>query len=525
MFYRKYRPQNFKDLYGLEPQAKALQMALSKDPIPHALLFFGPRGVGKTSTARIVAKYINCLTPLRELEPCGQCENCSSFRKDSFIDLLEMDAASNRGIDDVRQLKERAILAPSKGKYKIYIIDEVHMMTREAFNALLKLLEEPPAHCLFILCTTEKEKIPSTIVSRCQPFTFKRAKISDIIRKLENIAKTESAEISKEDLRKIAQESDGGFRDAENMLEQVIRGGSSIDDLFGKLSDKSIYEFINYLATKDAKEAIILLNNLFNSGVDLEIFTRELLKNLRLLVYFKLHLDKELFEGLQETASEINELQQKFSASDLQLALTLFNNPVGKINKHPFPPMLLEMAVLDYCLRNSGKLANVSDSNNNDGGGSVGGGGVRQFTEPSLTMKEPVIIEKDFHWETFLSFVKPHNHSVEALLRSCRLIKLDNSGLYIEVFYQFHKERLESAQCKNILKDVLINNFGISCMIVFSLSMERLNSDANQEPEVTSKIELRDSLPQADECLIEAAVSDTTIDTNTAASDVFTGQL
>jgi len=458
----------------LEVTAKALQKSLGASVIPHAFLFFGPRGVGKTSTARISAQYINCLKPSEDHEPCGKCEMCLSFKKGSFLDLLEIDAASNRGIDDVRSLRERAVLSPAQGKYKIYIIDEAHMMTKEAFNALLKVLEEPPKHCIFILCTTEKEKLPPTIVSRCQQFSFKRARVEDILKKLQFIVKEEGAKVAKSDLITIAQESEGGFRDAENMLEQVIKGGIKVEDLLGGLRDIEAFEFLKSLAKKDYKTLIVKINTLYEAGIDLEIFLRDLLGSVRSLIYFKIGADRNLYEGLKETAAIYREISNDFNAVGLREVLRIFNGASGKVNKNPFPPLVLELAVLDYCLPVEKKAQKpiIPASANKS-----------HVVANTTTTPTP----SSFSWERFLSKIKPYNHSLEALLKSCQLVSLKDNNLLIEAFYPFHKEKLESASCQDVLKKVLVEDFGISCDVSFVLTDK--SEDKSGEEIESSKTE------------------------------------
>src|SRR3972149_1256434 len=232
MLYRTYRPQKFSELVGLETVKQTLQNQVKDDKIAHAYLFAGPRGTGKPTPARILAKAVNCEHP-QAGEPDGECRVCKQIEGGRYLDLIEIDAASNRGIEDIRTLREKIRLVPSVGKYKVYIIDEAHQLTHDASGALLKTLEEPPAHAIFILATTDPYRLLETIRSRCQRFTFERAPVSLIVEKLKEIVKKEKAKISDEDLEQIAKAAGGGFRDAENLLEQVLTGGQKIEDLIG----------------------------------------------------------------------------------------------------------------------------------------------------------------------------------------------------------------------------------------------------------------------------------------------------
>ncbi|OGJ54496.1 DNA polymerase III, subunit gamma and tau, partial [Candidatus Peregrinibacteria bacterium RIFOXYC2_FULL_33_13] len=248
--YRKYRPQRFFDLVGQEHIVKVLTNGVKTNNVSHAYLFCGPRGTGKTSCARIVAKVLNC-TDVKEGEPCLECNFCLDTQEGKLIDLLEIDAASNRGIDEIREIREKIKFLPTHGGKKIYIIDEVHMLTKEAFNALLKTLEEPPTHAHFILATTESHKVPETIISRCQRFDFRRINDTDIIKRLQFIAHEENIEAEEDALKLIAKNAQGGLRDAISFLEQMVDGGKitldGVKDSLGYIGFKTVELFCEYL--------------------------------------------------------------------------------------------------------------------------------------------------------------------------------------------------------------------------------------------------------------------------------------
>ena len=282
--YRKYRPQSFANLVGQDHIRTTLMNALKNDKVNHAYLFTGPRGTGKTSTARLVAKAINCEN-LKEAEPCESCDICRDITDGRLIDLIEIDAASNRGIDEIRDLREKINFAPTRARSKVYIIDEVHMLTKEAFNALLKTLEEPPAHVFFILATTEVHKIPETILSRCQRFDFKRIEDTVLVQRLAWIAEQEKIEAESAALEEIAHKAQGGLRDAIGLLEQLsVNGKLSFDhvrDVLGISGKVSLEKLYGFLQSQDGGKAVEEINALYNEGYDLTQFTKDFLELLR----------------------------------------------------------------------------------------------------------------------------------------------------------------------------------------------------------------------------------------------------
>ena len=300
--YRKYRPKNFEEVAGQKEIVKTIKTSLRNGKTSHAYLFTGPRGVGKTTLARLIAKGVNCLENGITDEPCNRCENCLAINNGTFLDMVEIDAASNRGIDEIRQLKEKINYQPVKGRKKIYIIDEVHMLTKEAFNALLKTLEEPPEHVIFILATTEADKILPTIISRCQRYDFKTLSLNDMKEQLRFIGKSEGVDIPDEVLELIYESSGGSVRDAVSILERIMVTclGEEItleksEEVLGVTSAKKMEEFLQEIKEKNYTKLVKTLDNFWNDSVEIELFFKDFAKYCKgLMAKGELEIEKGL---------------------------------------------------------------------------------------------------------------------------------------------------------------------------------------------------------------------------------------
>lgn len=332
--YRKYRPLNFASLVGQDHVSSTLHSALKSGRTAHAYLFTGPRGTGKTSSARILAKAMNCLD-LQDGEPCEKCEICNDINEGRLIDVIEIDAASNRGIDEMRDLREKIHFAPTRAKYKVYIIDEVHMLTKEAFNALLKTLEEPPAHVYFILATTEVHKIPETILSRCQRFDFRRIADKAMIDRLQFIADSEQIKAESKALAAIAHHADGGLRDAIGLLEKLSVDGEvtleHASQVLGLSGFASLEKLFQSLSSSDAKGALDEIQQLYVQGFDLQQFTKGFLEYMR----------KQLVASVESG----NNAQ----TSQVVRWLDIFREAYDQARYSPLPSLALEIAVVKAC--------------------------------------------------------------------------------------------------------------------------------------------------------------------------------
>ena len=345
MLYRKYRPQTFAEVVGQEHVVKTLKGALTTGRIGHAYLFTGPRGTGKTTLARIFAKALNC-KKIKNGEPCNECDSCLSVNHGNLMDMIEIDAASQTGVENIRELTESSTVAAPSGGYKVFIIDEVHMLSKSAFNALLKTLEEPPSHVIFILATTEPHKILSTVLSRVQRFDFRRLTPSQIFTKLKEVAKAEKINVEDEGLKAIAVSSDGALRDAEVSLSKLrsYQGKINVDDVttaLGLVPFKYHPEFFGYLVVNDKVSALQFVQRIHESGVDLEHFTKDFVEYIRKVMMFK--INPAILTAVGE------EPVQNWQVDGVKLIkmINLFTLARSEIKTSPVVQLPLELAVLE----------------------------------------------------------------------------------------------------------------------------------------------------------------------------------
>lgn len=447
VFYLKYRPRNISELDSkiLQERLEAVLTGKLPDKIPHAFLFTGPKGLGKTSTARILAKAINCTTRKdTEFEPCNKCDSCKAIDLGSNLDILEIDAASNRGIDEIRDLREKIRLSPVSSKKKIYIIDEVHMLTTEAFNALLKTLEEPPAHAQFILCTTEPQKIPETILSRCFNIKFNRATNEDLVHSFKRILKGEEIKADDGALLEIAKLSDGSFRDGAKILEEISIGTSSItlETIEKKYNfqsiNKNIDELILAFKNRDSKKGIQIVASLENENTDFKFFTEGLIN--------KLH--KALISEVENRSSEA--IQTK------ELITMLVKSHVS-IKYAVLPQLPLELTIVEWCSTDSessevNKEISKSDKKSTE---------FLSSPQVELAQQKEKIIKKSINktssesdniLESLIEGVKKENFSIAGVLRGCFVEKYDKKELVLSTEFKFHKERLNDKKVIEMLE-------------------------------------------------------------------------
>jgi len=507
VFYRKWRPQILAEVVGQEQVTRTLLNALSSGRVSHAYLFCGPRGTGKTSTGRILAKAVNCLTNNSQGEPCNTCPMCQAITEGSALDVIEVDAASNTGVEDIRSLREKTNYAPNQARYKVYIIDEVHMLSNSASNALLKTLEEPPPHVIFILATTEAHKVLPTILSRCQRFDFRRIAQKDVVDKLTRIGNTEGIHIEPEALRLIARATTGSLRDAENLLQQLTTYyGAEIElkqvqNILGITGDWRGKELVKQIIHNDISAGIATINSVNSDGLDLRQFNRELVAYLRALLLIKTGSD----EAIDLTAEDIDELKDLAAGASLPQilrAVKLFGQLELSLDNYSTLP--LEMALVDYSLplteerkepalpvepRPPVKKAATPPTPPPPAQPPVAKAETAGAPEPppeaepsgtpepvpSATAKTPsVSVEPGSEIErltqNWRQLIKEAPDDIgrtpaAALLRSAKPKAIEGNTIVLSVKFPYHKEKLEEIENQKIAERIISNFLGRTCQV------------------------------------------------------------
>ena len=450
-YYLKYRPQSLKDL-DINSVRESLQKTVLSGNIPHAFLFSGPKGTGKTSAARILAKIINCQgtgNKKKSTEPCNKCDRCKSITKGTNIDVIEIDAASHRGIDDIRSLRDAVKLSPAQAKKKVYIIDEAHMLTTEACNALLKTLEEPPDHVVFVLATTNPEKLIETIRSRTTEIFFIKPGVDEIVRSLNKAVTGEKIKIEKEALAIIAQASKGSFRDAVKILEQLVSEkvslkADSVDAFLFKSRSSGVDLFLVILAEKDTKKAITEVEKTVASGGEVKDFIETVLERIRSALLATVGVGNESLDGFgKEDLIELSEL----------LFRALEDTAVSSIEQLP-----LEIAIVKWCSKDNGEEKKTPNP-------------IVKDIRLGKTSRSKVNLNiDDDKWRDILTKIRPINTSIEALLRAAKPTCFDGKVLTLSVYYRFHKERLEEIHHRKVLEDVIGVVMGSPVKVVCTLT-------------------------------------------------------
>jgi DNA polymerase III subunit gamma/tau len=494
VFYRKWRPQTLADVVGQEHITKTLLNALESGRVAHAYLFCGPRGTGKTSTGRILAKAVNCQKNGKG-EPCNTCSLCQATTNGSALDVIEIDAASNRGIDDIRELRERVKFAPNSARYKVYIIDEVHMLTTDACNALLKTLEEPPPHAIFVLATTEPHKLLPTILSRCQRFDFRRLSHNAVISKLSLICQQEGIAIEPQALKLVARSVSGSLRDAENLLQQLVAyygrqiDVSQVQDMLGVTTDSRVKELVGHIASKDVAAGLDTINSLVADGLDLMQFNRGLVEYLRNMLLAKSGAEASV-DLASDDLDEVRQLADKMAMDDVVRSLKLF----GQIDlrSRDYSSLPLELALVESILPKEAKAPTVARPP------AAPRKAEAAPAKPTAPVPEPVSENKDVptpeaapaeaavlapeprepasssavqpelervksQWSDFVNTLRGvgSSGSLDAFLRSaCEPEAVEGETLVLAFYHDFHKNKIEDTKYTRMVEKKLADKFG-----------------------------------------------------------------
>ena len=475
--YRKYRPQNFSEVVGQEPIKLALSNALQQDKVVHAYLLAGPRGTGKTSLAKIFAKTLNCLDGSDKITACNTCVNCLSITAGNNMDVFEIDAASNRGIDEIRNLRDNVKFTPASCKYKVYIIDEVHMLTIEAFNALLKTLEEPPAHVIFILATTEVHKIPITIQSRCQRFDFRKLTITDLEQRLAYVAQDSQMEITPEALTIIALQADGALRDALSLLEQasIVESpisAASLRLMLGSIHKEQLRELLLLLAEKNTASLLISLNKILNAGKDSRNLLYELINYLRALLIAKFQpQDPSIL--LADSLSEILKFQKLFSETQITTIINFLQQLLQDLKNSSKPLLTLELGFISLCQQNAyyseleqrlavleeklRKLSTVTPRLSNYSSPQAPATELDNSPQPTPTPSLTALtLDKNNLYQSLLAQLhKDNKRAVLACLTFAKVHELKNQRLTVIISKDFACERLMQKDFLQIIRQTL----------------------------------------------------------------------
>ena len=521
--YRAYRPQTFKDVVGQEHIIKTLKNQIENGNVGHAYLFCGTRGTGKTSTAKIFARAVNCIDSVNE-EPCNECEVCKDILNDNIMDVIEIDAASNNSVDDVREIRENVKYTPAKCKYKVYIIDEVHMLSQGAFNALLKTLEEPPSYVIFILATTEPHKIPATILSRCQRFDFKRVTVQDMSSRMKEICEDVNIEVDERALNLIARNSQGALRDALSILDQCMSFSDDkieykdVVDLLGTVNIEQLFEMAEYVIKEDTKKCLEILNEFVIWGKDIKNLIDDLIDHFRNLMICKVSTElDEIISLPEETIEQLKAQANLIETNDIIRILNILSETQDNIKSSSNPRVLAEVSIMKLSqpmfdeskeslikrlanleeIIKSGNIKITTDNTTSTVESQVTTGVENKQPEVEEVYYEEVksedvkLVEKS--WENILMNIKKDkNMPVYAILREAKDFNVYANDLYI-IFddnFAFAKNKLNDPKTlgyiENVVRDTLNRSFSIKIILKsesknINLEIEKVEKDKGEQ--------------------------------------------
>lgn len=508
--YRKWRPQTFDKVVGQEHIVRTLRNALTSGRIHHAYLFTGPRGTGKTTCARLLAKAVNCLSP-EDQRPCNECAICQAVNERRLLDLIEIDAASNTGVDDVRELRERISFRPNEARYKVYVIDEVHMLSNAAFNALLKTLEEPPPHAIFVLATTEPQKIPATVLSRCQRHDFRLIPVNEIVACLEWMTGQEHIRADREALTLIAHQATGSMRDAISLLDQLAsydEEGITVAEVHAALgtgSSETVIQVAGALSTSDVAQGLGAINLAVDEGADPRQFARQMVEHLRALLLLRLKSGIVPIHVSQDLRPQLEEQAATFSPRALAQAVRLFSQAATEAKGGWQPQLPLEMAFIEAMLPSETASPaprtpppppprTPPPTRYSTPAPAPARPSSPAPSRPPTTVREPASTYDSLtpgdgsltpevlrgRWPEILDALRPHNLSLEALMRSCEPVSVEGDVVVLEFVHNFHRSKVEEEHNKQAVEEALSGIVGqryrIRCVL------------AHQEPAATPPV-------------------------------------
>jgi DNA polymerase-3 subunit gamma/tau len=515
--YRKFRPKIFDDVLGQEHVVKTLKNQILTNNIAHAYLFTGIRGTGKTSTAKIFSRAVNCLNN-NDGNPCNECEICKSILDETNMDVIEMDAASNNGVEDIRDLKDKVKFLPVKSKYKVYIIDEVHMLSKGAFNALLKTLEEPPEHLLFILATTEVHKIPATILSRCQRFDLHRINTSTIVDNMKKICDEMNIDIEERALKLIAANSEGAMRDALSILDRCVsysQGKIAYDtviDLLGTVNYEVIVEAVNSIINKNIESTMTIVDDILNSGKELAFFLDELIIYFRNILITKItNSSDNLIKVSEEALERLKETGKNLKINEIVYYIEELSTAQAECKKALNPRILLETKLIklmhnsnffsfdEYISRleklEQGVISGVRVNDNAEVSGNIKAKpkavklkteeAVKQENKEKHILESPTAENQNYddnsiynaiisEWQDILKKVRSENAGLQAIIRECKLISVNNKKATFEFDpkFTFHINAANQPKNKSKFKEVLTSHLSTDCDVEFIIKNE-----------------------------------------------------
>jgi DNA polymerase III subunit gamma/tau len=473
--YRKWRPFNWDQVIGQEHVVQTLRNAVTGDRVAHAYLFAGPRGTGKTTTARILAKAVNCLDEDLANRPCNHCAHCLAVNQGRFLDLIEIDAASNTSVDDVRDLRDKINFSPNQGRYKVYIIDEVHMLSTAAFNALLKTLEEPPQHAIFILATTEVHKIPATVLSRCQRHEFRRIPVKEIVENLKMLAEEEKIQADPEALSLVARQATGSMRDAISLLDQLASAGKSItlqlaQDVLGTATSQAVLEVIEAMLKHQSAQGLESIHRSLDSGSDPRQFARQIVDYLRSLLLVAMGNAAQV-DATAEVRTQMARHAQALTVHELLRIIQVFNQAATETRSGWQPALPLEMAFIEAITLDSTTTENktttaaptapTASSNPSEGKPASSPGTLKESRSElkesrEMTPEDAITNQRlDKSWNLVLAQLRGQNPSLYGLVNSVRSRALKGNTLALGLSGDALKTRLEDPTNLELLQKVL----------------------------------------------------------------------